>query len=124
MRKSVIAAAGALLLAAEASSGSNADAGFLDTIIVWTGGQVMVSTSGTRTSVPSCGSSRPRQFAFNSTTAAGKAQLSRRLAGSESLIADSVEIRSTEQSVGRSRANRAVPAGRTSRFHERSRRSE
>ena len=76
MRKFVIAAAGALLLAAGASSASIADAGLLDTVIVWPGGQVMVSTSGTRASVPSCGSSHPRQFAFDSTTAAGRAQLS------------------------------------------------
>jgi hypothetical protein len=76
MIKSLIASTGALLLTAGVASASVAEAALIDTIVVWTGGQVMVNTSGTRTSVPSCGSGRPRQYAFNSTTAAGKTQLS------------------------------------------------
>jgi hypothetical protein len=75
MRKSVIAAAGALVFAAGSSSGSIADPGFVSTVVAWTGGQIIVTTSGARTSVPACGSSHPQQFAFISTTPGGKAQL-------------------------------------------------
>lgn len=38
-------------------------------------GYVVVSTSGTRSSVPSCAATSPSRFAFDATTASGKAQL-------------------------------------------------
>lgn len=64
---------GTMLVAS--SDASTATAGTLHTLIVWPGGQVLVSTTGTRTGLPSCGAGQPARFAFDSSTAAGKSKL-------------------------------------------------
>ena len=47
-------------------------------------GVVLVYTTGTRTPIPGCASAQPQRFAFDSTTAAGKSQLSGMLAADAS----------------------------------------
>ena len=54
--------------------GSVASPGTLSMIIVWSGGQFIVTTSGARTSIPTCAANQPARFALDSTTAAGKTQ--------------------------------------------------
>ena len=67
---------GAILtfLPAVALGGSVASPGTLSMVIVWSGGQFIVTTSGTRTSIPTCAANQPARFALDSTTAAGKTQ--------------------------------------------------
>lgn len=54
--------------------GSVASPGTLSMIVVWSGGQFIVTTSGTRTAIPTCAANQPARFALDSTTAAGKTQ--------------------------------------------------